>query len=193
MPRQIPGDWCEIGIPDNSVVHQNAQIETSLTFDGYRSQLPVGLEMKEGAGLYYGTVLDVGPAGCVKFGRCCLVTAAVILCDALVELGDHCLISWNVVIMDSYRTAVDAGARREILRQVPASPLRRVGDNVGPAKPVRIGNNVWIGFDSIICPGVTIGDGSIVGCRSVVAADVPSYTIVGGNPARVIRKLGESA
>lgn len=51
-----------------------------------------------------------------------------------------------------------------------------------------IGNDVWIGYDSLIMPGVKIGDGAIVAARSVVTADVPPYAIVGGNPARVLRQ-----
>jgi virginiamycin A acetyltransferase len=51
-----------------------------------------------------------------------------------------------------------------------------------------IGNDVWIGYDALIMPGVTIGDGAIIAARSVVTADVPPYAIVGGNPARVIRQ-----
>lgn len=51
-----------------------------------------------------------------------------------------------------------------------------------------IGNDVWIGFDSLVMPGAKIGNGAIVSSRSVVVSDVPSYTIVGGNPARPIRK-----
>ncbi len=51
-----------------------------------------------------------------------------------------------------------------------------------------IGNDVWIGYDSLIMPGVTIGDGSIIAARSVVVGNVEPYSIVGGNPARVIRK-----
>jgi virginiamycin A acetyltransferase len=50
-----------------------------------------------------------------------------------------------------------------------------------------IGNDVWIGYEALVMPGVTIGDGAIVSARSVVTADVPPYTIVGGNPARPIR------
>jgi len=58
-----------------------------------------------------------------------------------------------------------------------------------PAKPISIRHNVWIGFDCVVLPGVTIGEGSVVGARSVVTEDVPPYTIVAGNPARVIRKI----
>lgn len=51
-----------------------------------------------------------------------------------------------------------------------------------------IGNDVWIGYDALIMPGVRIGNGAIVSARSVVVSDVPAYTVVGGNPARPIRQ-----
>lgn len=51
-----------------------------------------------------------------------------------------------------------------------------------------IGNDVWIGYDSLIMPGIKIGDGAIIASRSVVVSDVAPYTIVGGNPAKEIRK-----
>ncbi|WP_417611911.1 CatB-related O-acetyltransferase [Owenweeksia hongkongensis] len=52
----------------------------------------------------------------------------------------------------------------------------------------QIGNDVWIGFEATIMPGVKIGDGAIIGSKSVVTKDVESYSIVGGNPAKLIRK-----
>jgi virginiamycin A acetyltransferase len=51
-----------------------------------------------------------------------------------------------------------------------------------------VGNDVWIGYRSVIMPGVTIGDGAIIASQSVVVADVPPYTIVGGNPGKPIRR-----
>ncbi len=51
-----------------------------------------------------------------------------------------------------------------------------------------IGNDVWIGYEAVILSGVTIGDGAIIGTRAVVTKDVPSYTVVGGVPAKPIRK-----
>ena len=57
------------------------------------------------------------------------------------------------------------------------------------ARPVHIGQNVWIGAGVIICPGVRIGDHSVVAAGSVVVSDVPACTLVGGNPAKVIRAL----
>lgn len=58
-------------------------------------------------------------------------------------------------------------------------------DNKGD---IVIGNDVWVGYEAVIMPGVKIGDGAIVGTRAVVTKDVPPYTIVGGVPARPIRK-----
>ncbi len=58
-------------------------------------------------------------------------------------------------------------------------------DNKGD---IVIGNDVWIGYESVILAGVTIGDGAIIGTRAVVTKDVPPYTIVGGVPAKIIRK-----
>lgn len=56
-----------------------------------------------------------------------------------------------------------------------------------------IGNDVWIGFEAVIMAGVHIGDGAIIGARAVVTKDVPPYTIVGGVPAREIRKRFDAA
>ena len=62
-----------------------------------------------------------------------------------------------------------------------------------PAGDTIIGNDVWIGSEAIIMPGVTIGDGAVIGTRALVARDVEPYAIVGGNPARVIRKRFDDA
>jgi virginiamycin A acetyltransferase len=51
-----------------------------------------------------------------------------------------------------------------------------------------VGNDVWIGYNSLIMPGIKIGDGAVIGANSVVTKDVPAYTIVAGNPAKIIRK-----
>lgn len=63
--------------------------------------------------------------------------------------------------------------------------VAKAWDNKGN---IIIGNDVWIGYDAIILSGVTIGDGAIIGARAVVTKDVPPYTIVGGIPAKAIRK-----
>ena len=63
-------------------------------------------------------------------------------------------------------------------------------DNKGD---IIIGSDVWIGYEAVIMAGVTIGDGAIIGTRAVVTKDVPPYTIVGGVPAKMIRKRFDDA
>jgi len=188
MPRRIPGDWHPGFIPDNVRLHERALVETSLCFESFRSRLTIGLEVGEATALYTGTMLDVGPAGKVTLGACCMLNNMLIICDRSVEIGDFALISWNVVIMDSHRTRLDVPSRRAALRNAAQRPDRRLGEDV-PARPVILGRNVWIGFESCILPGVTIGEGSIVGARSVVNEDIPPMSIAAGNPARVIRRI----
>lgn len=104
------------------------------------------------------------------------------------EIGDYALISWNVLLMDTYRVPVPPLLRREELLRASLRPDRFPAAHVA-ARPVRIGRNVWIGFGVCVLPGVTIGEGSIVGARSVVVDDVPPYSVIAGNPARLIRTL----
>lgn len=96
-----------------------------------------------------------------------------ILDEAPVRIGDRVLIGPNVSIYTACHP-LDAAER---------------GTFVEWAEPVTIGNDVWIGGSATILPGVTIGDGAIVGAGSVVTRDVPAGAVVGGNPARVIKKL----
>lgn len=63
-----------------------------------------------------------------------------------------------------------------------------ISQGVSEELPVTIGNDVWIGRRVIILPGVNIGNGAVIAAGSVVTKDVPSYTLVGGNPAKVIKE-----
>lgn len=96
-----------------------------------------------------------------------------ILDEARVTIGDNVLIGPNVSIYTA------------------CHPLDAIERNkwVEWAEPVTIGNNVWIGGSSTILPGVTVGDNVVIGAGSVVTRDVPSDVVVGGNPARIIKRL----
>ncbi len=95
-----------------------------------------------------------------------------------VEIGAACLLAGGVRVQDHDGHPLDAAARRR-------------GDPVPPEqiRPVRIGNNVWVGARAIILKGVTIGDNAVVGAGSVVRDDVPANTVVTGNPAVPIKAL----
>jgi acetyltransferase-like isoleucine patch superfamily enzyme len=190
--RTVPGDWHPGTIPDNAEIDPAAVMETSYSFELYRSTLPVGLSVGRGSSVYLGTMLDIGKTGRVSIGEFCLLNGARIICDSSITIGDYALISWNVVLMDSYRLPRDMSTRRELLRGTTGESRRDI-DGYREPRPIAIGRNVWIGFDSCVLPGVAIGDGAVVGARSVVVTDVEAYTVVAGNPARVVRKLDPSA
>ena len=192
--RKIPDDWYDGTIPANALLDETAYVETSYSFLLYRTQAPTGLRMGPGSSAYRGTMFDLGPEAAVSVGEYALLNGAWIICDARVEIGAYALISWNVVLMDSYRVPQDPAERRQALHRLGSGGIRRLAAPA-PARPIRIGQNVWIGFDVCVLPGITIGEGSVIGARSVVAADVPPYTVVAGNPARPVRKLerGECA
>jgi lipopolysaccharide O-acetyltransferase len=97
-----------------------------------------------------------------------------------VQIGDHTLIASRVFISDHNHGNYDV-SNPKCNPEVP--PI----DRPLVSKPVKIGCNVWIGEQVCILPGVTIGDGAIVGAGSIVTKDVPARSIVVGNPAKVIR------
>ena len=95
--------------------------------------------------------------------------------DADIYIGDNVMIAPNVTIATGTH---------------PISPeLRERAYQYN--LPVHIGNRVWIGAGSIILPGVTIGDNTVIGAGSVVTKDIPSNVVAVGNPCRVLREIGE--
>ena len=113
--------------------------------------------------------------------------------DAKVYIGNYCTLT-NVIINiggeHNYRWVATNSPPMDIVitnkEEKPSSSLRCYHDGVFDSS-VHIGNDVWIADDCKILAGVTIGDGAVVGCNSVVTKDVPPYAIVAGNPAKFIR------
>lgn len=186
--RRLPWDWHDGTIPRNVEIDDDAYVETSLSFMLYRSKAPLGVRFGRGSSAYAGTMFDMGPRGRVDIGEFVLINGARIICDDRIEIGDYCLISWNVVLMDTYRLSADPAQRRRELERVPQRQRRHL-EGASAARPIRIGPKVWIGFDVCVMPGVTIGEGAVVGAKSVVFEDVAPFTVVAGNPARFIRRL----
>jgi maltose O-acetyltransferase len=127
--------------------------------------------------------------------RLCTVGAGTVVrppffCDYAynIRLGEGTFINFNCVILDVVAVAIGDRAQIGPAVQIYAADhprdaaLRRSGRELG--RPITIGSDVWIGGGAIILPGVSIGDGALVGAGSVVTKDVPSGAIVMGNPAR---------
>lgn len=112
--------------------------------------------------------------------------------DSIV-IGDGVIVSNHVRIMDNNSHPTDPQKRWEmsvegsVTDEGKASPLW--SNTLAAHAPVTIGDNVWIGEFSAILKGVTVGKGSIVASHSVITKDVPPYSVVAGNPARVVKTL----
>jgi acetyltransferase-like isoleucine patch superfamily enzyme len=186
--RKVAYDWFEGSVPESVDVDDEAYLESAFSFSECRTTAPHAIRLARGAHVYSATIFDIGPNGKVSVGRCSMLNGARIQCDQRIEIGSFATISWNVIFMDCYRTPFDPLERRRCIEAMARFPAWQMLIE-SPSAPIVLRDNVWIGFDVCILPGVTIGEGSIVGARSVVNCDVPEYTVVAGNPARPIREL----
>lgn len=116
----------------------------------------------------YGTHIEAGANLFINY-NCTIIDVAK------VTIGDNCQIAPNVAIYTAGHPIYPS--------------TRNSGYEYG--KAVTIGNNVWIGGNSVICPGVQIGDNTVIGAGSVVTKDIPAWTVAAGNPCRVIRQITE--
>lgn len=112
-----------------------------------------------------------------------------------IRLGDNVFINFNMTILDEAEVTIGNNVfiGPNVSIYTPCHPLDADERNTGVewAEPVTIGNDVWIGGNTVILPGVTIGDGAVVGAGSVVSRDVPGASLVVGCPAHVVRKLSK--
>jgi acetyltransferase-like isoleucine patch superfamily enzyme len=135
-----------------------------------------------------GELLTFAHGGEIRIGGYCYIGEGTRIWSARsIRIGEQVLIAHNVTIMDSLTHPIGAAARHEHFRQIITTGHPRQLD-LGE-RPVDIGDDVWIGCMSVILRGVTLGKGAIVGAGSVVTENVPPWSIVAGNPARIIREL----
>ncbi len=110
-----------------------------------------------------------------------------------ITLGDRTFINFNLTALDVAPITIGAdcqiGPNVQLLTPThPVEPQPRK-DKLEAAKPITIGDNVWLGGGVIVCPGVTIGDNSAIGAGAVVTRHIPANVLAVGNPARVIREI----
>ncbi len=104
--------------------------------------------------------------------------------DTHVTIGENCAFGPNVTIVTPQHPMLPAERHLVLDRQGKPSHMCY-------AQPVVIGNDCWFGANVVVCPGVTIGDGCVIGAGSVVTKDIPANSVAAGVPCRVIRQLGE--
>ena len=114
----------------------------------------------------YGENIHIGARTFVNYNLTALDVATI-------TIGEDCQIGPNVQLLTPTHP-VDPQPRR---------------DKLEAAKPITLGDNVWLGGGVVVCPGVTIGDNSVIGAGAVVTRDIPANVVAVGNPARVVRSI----
>ncbi|QEM10527.1 acyltransferase [Mucilaginibacter rubeus] len=133
--------------------------------------------------------------GNVSIGNRCYIGCSKIICRSSVSFGDDVFVAWGSYFYDHDSHAVDYRERENDIKtqledyRAGRNFIENKNWSVVNTKPIKISSNAWIGMNCIILKGVTIGEGAIVGAGSVVTKDVPPWTIVGGNPAKVIKEI----
>ena len=117
----------------------------------------------------YGTNIEVGKNFFANY-NCTLIDVAKI------RIGDNCQMAPNVAIYTAGHP----------IHPVSRNSLYEYG------KEVTIGDNVWIGGNTVICPGVHVGSNVVIGAGSVVTKDIPDWTVAAGNPCRVLKKITDA-
>lgn len=117
----------------------------------------------------YGENLHLGAGTFINYNLMALDVATI-------TIGDDCQIGPNVQLLTPTHP-IDPQPRR---------------DKLEAARPITIGDNVWLGGGVIVCPGVTIGSNSVIGAGAVVTKDIPADVVAVGNPARVVRRIEPS-
>lgn len=185
----IEGDWFPAALPDNIELEEMCYPDTAFSFASFFSEKPVGFRLGFASGNYGHCLFYAGKNGEIRIGKFVTLQCVRLISNVLIDIHDHCMISWGVTISDSWITddTMPKEVKRTILENAAKSNQRQL-DFIKP-KAVVIQENVWIGFEAVILPGVKIGRGSIIGAKSVISEDIPPYSVVAGNPGRVVKSL----
>lgn len=142
-----------------------------------------------------GSFIFESDKGEIIIGNDSYIGGSTFISRSRIEIGNHVTIAWGSTIYDHDSHSLDYMNRRQDI----TAELKDIieGRNfiynkdwsTVSSRPIVIKNDAWIGMNCIILKGVTIGEGAVVGAGSVVTHDVPDWTVVAGNPARVVKTL----
>lgn len=185
----IEDDWFDKPLPKNIFLDEMSYPDTSYSFTNFYSEKPIGFSLGYASGNYGHGIFITGKNGEINIGKFVVLQCTRIIANLSVTIKDHCMFSWGSVITDSWigPETFSPALRRIMMEKTSGSGTRHL-EFIDP-RPILIEENVWVGFDSIILPGVHIGRGAVIGCKTVISEDVPDYAVVVGNPSRIIRFL----
>ncbi len=133
-------------------------------------------------------------SGIVEIGNRVYFGGGTVICRQGIKIGNDVTIAWGVTIYDHNSHSLDWRQRAKMVNHFyhhygsPCCYEELDWTDVSSA-PIVIEDKVWIGFDAVLLRGVRIGEGAVIGARSVVTQDVEPYTVVAGNPAVVVKRI----
>jgi acetyltransferase-like isoleucine patch superfamily enzyme len=185
----VESDWWKEPIPANVEFGDGFYCETAQVFRFLKSKKAGALVFGKHDSVYAGCSFSLGENAHVTVGDFTLLNGALVMCEDKIDIGSHCLISWNVGIADSdfhplnpAQRIIDSHALAPFFENRPPRPKLKTA-------PVKICDNVWIGMNAVILKGVTIGQNSVVAAGSVVTKSVAPNVVVAGNPAVVVKEF----
>lgn len=183
----------------NYSLRKFVNVARDVRFDDFRLEVRKPLEGKIFFSAGKGSVLSgrfvcENENGKITIGENTFIGGGLFISINGIEIGSNVLFSWNCTVIDNDAHSLDAAVRAaDVADWKKGLDEGQTGKyknwNGVSSAAIKVKDKAWIGFNVIILKGVTIGEGAIVGAGSVVTTDVPDYTLVAGNPARVIKTL----
>lgn len=142
-----------------------------------------------------GSFIFESSKGNCSIGEHTYIGSSTFISRSNIEIGSNVTIAWGSWFYDHDSHSLDYVERRQDITdelediRTGRNFIEHKNWDVVKSKPIKICDDAWIGMNCIILKGVTIGAGAVVGAGSVVTKDVPPFTVVGGNPAKVIKTL----
>jgi acetyltransferase-like isoleucine patch superfamily enzyme len=172
-----------LNLKNLSFCGENSDISGLIDKRHKNSILTVGMNC-----LIEGTLVTETEKSRISIGNNVYIGGYTILdCAESIIIEDDVLISYQCILADTNNHSLRFSERKKDLADWRKG--KKHDWNTTVSKPIQVKKGAWIGLRAVVLKGVTIGEGAIVGAGSVVIEDVPDWTIVAGNPARIIREI----
>lgn len=168
---RVVGDWFDAELPANADIHPTTHLFSTYAFNHYHSTRPCGVRVGDNCGLYQATMFELGPHGQVEIGSYCVLNGPVFAGNSRIVIGSYCYLSYEVFLADT---------------PFPQPSLSNHSAASSDEPVIVVGDDCWLGLRSVLLRGAHLGKGVIVGAGSVVDFAVDDYSVVVGNPARVV-------
>ncbi len=174
---------------------------TTVLVGGLKLRFDVGAEDRQyvqigKCGMINAQFIFESRKGFIKIGNDVHIGGAALICRTGINIGNDVIMAWGVTIYDHNSHSIYWEYRKDDAKQYHRDHQLYSGNGLVnknwdhvESQSITIEDKAWIGFDVTILKGVTIGEGAVIGAKSVVTKDVPAWTVVAGNPARVVKAL----